>query len=207
MDGGILSKQIQLNLWARGFPALNLRECNDDFQPFCAALATAVDHNVYGPYVDKHSPEELRAANVKAFLSENKMAGIAVWPNGNIRAVFNDKRSPFRKAIGELMLTALLAGGNRLDCFDGFLSVLYPMFGFIPVSRVMFDPRFAPEGWRDEFGTPDIIFFRHCGDSPEKVACSIGDYPECGQDDLLRIPYFASYEEARKFRDDNMAGR
>lgn len=207
MDGRNLNLQIRCELIARGFSLFDLRECGDDLAPFCAALSYAVDHNKFGPYVDKHTPEEMCAAGARAFLSQDRMAGIAVWPDGNIRAIFNDRRSPYRKAIGELMLTALSAGGDRLDCFDGFLSALYPMFGFIPVSRVAFDPLFAPDGWRDEFGAPNIIFFKHCGDPPEKVAHSIGSYPSYSKEILLQLPGFDSYEAARKFRDDNMTGR
>lgn len=99
--------------------------------------------------------------------------------------------------------TALAAGGDRLDCFDGFLSVLYPMFGFIPVARVKFDPKFAPEKWQDEFGTPDIVFFKHCGHSPEKTAGLIGSYPD--YPDLFQLPCLNSYEEAREYRDNDMA--
>ena len=205
MDGRNLSERVLWFLLARGFPIIDLRECGDNLEPFCAALSYAVDHNKFGPYVDKHTPEQLRAAGVRAFLSQNRMAGIAVWPDGNIRAIFNDKRSPYRKAIGELMLTALSAGGDRLDCFSGFLSELYPLFGFIPVARVKFNPQFAPDGWRDDFGTPDIIFFKHCGDSMEKVAQSIGRYPSYPKDVLLQLPCLNSYEEAYKFRDEKTA--
>lgn len=205
MDGRILSNQILWGLRVRGFPLIGLQECRDDFGPFCAALANAVEHNLFGPYVDKVTPEELRSADARAFLSQDRMAGIAVWPDGNIRAVFNDRRSPYRKAIGELMLTALSVGGDRLDCFAGFLSLLYPMFGFIPVVRVEFDSRFAPKGWRDEFGTPDIIFFRHCGHSPEKVVCSYTQYPKYSDNDLSQLPCRSSYGEAREFRNRCMA--
>lgn len=203
MDGGNLSIQILETLRAKGFPPLGLRECQGDFGPFCAALAAAVDHNYYGPYVDTHTPAELRAAGARAFLSKDKKAGIAVWPDGNIRAAFSDRRSIYHPASGELLLTALAAGGDRLDCFDGFLSVLYPMFGFIPVARVKFDPKFAPENWQDEFGTPDIVFFKHCGHSPEKTAGLIGSYPD--YPDLSQLPCLNSYEEAREYRDNDMA--
>lgn len=207
MDERDLSNRIKqhLLLVRAGFPIIGLRECGDDLSPFCTALSNAVDHNTYGPYVDKHDPEELRAAGARAFLSRDGMAGIGVWPDGNIRAVFNDVRSSRRNAIGELMLTALSAGGDRLDCFDGFLSILYPMFGFIPVVRVKFDPRSAPVGWRTEFGTPDIIFFRHCGDAPGKVISSYRHYPNYHREDFLKLPLISDYDEAYKIRNTVMA--
>ena len=164
MDAGNLSKRTKKLLQYNGFPLIYLHKCGDDLSSFSHALDAAVDNNEFGPYVDKHSPEELRREGVTAFLSRDRMAGVAVWPDGNIRAVFSDRRSKHRRAIGELLLTALSAGGTKLDCFDGFLRVIYAKFGFIPVARVKFECEHAPENWKSSFGEPDIIFWKHCGD-------------------------------------------
>lgn len=194
----------------KGFPRIYLRECGNDLSSFSQALGNAVDNNTYGPYVDKITPEELRKAGAHAFLSRDKMAGVVVFPDGNIRAVFKDKRSRNQNAIGELMLTALSAGGNKLDCFDAPpLRWAYAMFGFIPVARVRFDWEYAPENWKKEFGEPDIIFWIHCGDPIETVAVSIADrarYHSCTKADIEKLPCFDSYEKACRYRDDQQAG-
>ena len=179
-----------------------LRRCEDNFFSFSSALEDAVDYNEFGPYVDKHSSKELQRAQAVAFLSRDKKAGIAIWPDGNIRAVFKDKRSSTKFAIGELMFTALAFGGNKLDCFDGFLRILYSKFGFVPVARVPFDPQFQPENWSEEkFGRPDIIFWMHCGDSVEEVAEKFGKYPKYSKDDIVALPCFEDYDAAYKHRD------
>lgn len=202
MDERNLSKEAQELLTAKGFPLIHLQRYEDNFFSFSTALAEAIDYNEFGPYVDKHSSEELQRTHAVAFLSRDQKAGVAIWPDGNIRAVFKDKRSPIRNAIGELMLTALTAGGNKLDCFDGILRVVYSKFGFIPVARVRFDPKCQPENWNEEkFGKPDIIFWMHCGDSVEEVAEKIGKYPKYTNADIASLPCFEDYDTAFEYRD------
>ena len=205
MAEGTLSKQTQKILKSKGFPLIYLHECGDDISSFSKALGNAVDYNTFGPFVSKHTPEDLRESRALTFLSRDRMAGIAVWPDGNIGAAFNDRRSRNRKAIGELMLTALSAGGNKLDCFDGFLRRAYAKFGFTPVARVKFDWNYAPENWQKKFKEPDVIFWVHCGDPVELVAKKINSYPTYNQEYVNSLRYFDSYEAAYQYRDDLLA--
>lgn len=208
MDAGNLKRVFQ-TIQRKGFPRIYLHECGEDLSSFSLALGNAVDNNTYGPYVDKHTPEQLREAGAHVFLSRDKMAGVAVFPDGNIRSVFKDKRSRNQNAIGELMLTALNAGGNKLDCFNcAPLRRIYAMFGFIPAARVKFNWTFAPENWRKELGEPDIIFWFHCGDPIETVAASIADkarYPIYTKEDIAKLQCFDSYDAACRFRDEQQA--
>lgn len=201
MAPGNLSKRTILFLKLSGFPLIYLRRCSEDLSSFSVALSNAIDNNEYGPFVDKHSPEELRESGASLFLSRDKMAGVGVWPDGNIRAVFRDRRSKAGRAVGELMLTAIEAGGKKLDCYDGRLRYLYALFGFIPVARVKFDPQYAPANWKDRFGTPDIIFWVHCGDPTETVAQKIAKYRKYTDRDIQALPCFDDYDEACRYRD------
>lgn len=211
MDAGNLSSHVLQILQDKGFAWIGLRECNqNNFSLFSKSLSYAVDHNPHGPYVDKQSPEDLKKNGARVFLSGDGKAGVAVWPDGNIGALFKDIRSKNRKAVGELILTALSVGGNKLDCYgrfphDTFLLNTYAAFGFIPVARVGFNREFAPDNWMDKFGEPDVIFWRHCGDPVEVVAKKIYDYHFCFQADIEALPVFPSYEEAYQFRDDQQA--
>ena len=209
MDAGNLSKRAQLILQKKGFSLIGLRECklDEEFSSFSKALSNAVDHNAHGPFVDKRSTTELKESGARPFLSLDRMAGIAVWPDGNIGAAFKDSRSLNGHALGELILTALSIGGNKLDCYNGGLAVLYAMFGFIPVARVSFDWGFAPKNWSSVFGTPDVIFWIHCGNSVETVARKIYDYPPLSEYDLSNLPCFDTYEEAYQYRDNKKAGK
>lgn len=213
MATGNLSEYIIGQLVNNGYSQINLHRCyhEEDIISFSSALEYAVDNNRHGLYVDKHTPEELQKENVKVFLSQDEMAGVAVWPDRNICAVFRDERSKLPRASGELILTALSTGGNKLDCYDGFLSSLYAQFGFIPVARVKFNKDRAPEGWK--FGEPDIIFWIHCGDTVKTVAQRLGKierypiYPtEYPPEYLMQMKRFDEngYEKAGEYRDKMM---
>lgn len=205
MAEGNLSRYAQLILQNKGFPLIHLHKCEDDLSSFSKALEWTVDHNYHGPFVTKRTPEELRESGAVAFLSRDKMAGIAVWPDGNIGAAFKDSRSRNRNAIGELVLTAIAAGGSKLDCYGEALGQIYMRFGFIPVAKVKFDWAYAPTNWRPEFKEPDVIFLMHCDDSVERVAQNIADYPTYTKEDFQKLPYFDHYEEAYRYRDNLQA--
>lgn len=200
MDAGNLSRPVQELLQKKGFLLVGLRECksDEDFSSFSQALSCVVDINPRGPFVEKRSVSDLKDSGARPFLAHNGMAGVAVWPDGNIGAAFKNCRLP-GKAIGELMLTALSIGGNKLDCYDGFLPKAYTQFGFIPVARVKFNREFAPDNWDvKKFEEPDVVFMMHCGDPVETVVKKINVYPFI---DLTHLPYFDTYEEAYQYRD------
>lgn len=209
MDARNINTLTKLYLRTKGFPSISLQECRseNDFSSFSESLSYAVDHNNFGPYVDKQPPEKLKEDVARVFLSGDKMAGVAVWPDGNIGALFKDKRAPYQKAIGELVLTALSVGGKKLDCYNGFLCNAYAEFGFIPVARVKFNPKYSPPNWRKEFGEPDVIFWIHCGDSVLDVAKKIGHYPEYSPEDIAELPCFPNYERAYEYRDNYLLGK
>lgn len=208
MDAGNLSITAKRFLQIQGFPLIGLQECKreEEFYAFSFALEEAIDNNKHGPYVDKRTAYELMEEKARVFLAEDGKAGVAVWPDGNIGAVFKDERSKYGKAIGELILTAISAGGNKLDCYGIFLPNLYSIFGFIPVARVKFDLNYAPENWREDLGEPDVIFMKHCGENAETVARKI-NRRLLEKSNIAQLPYFDSYEEAYQYRDNYQVGK
>ncbi|MEG1997825.1 MAG: hypothetical protein RR051_05225, partial [Clostridiales bacterium] len=153
----------------------------------------------HGSYVSPHTAQELTESGAQTFLAADGLAGVAVWPGGNIGAVFKNGQLKTKDTADDLVLTALSNGGNKLDNFDGNLSNMYSKYGFIPVAKVAFNPEYAPEGWNyEKFGQPDVIFWMHNGDSPETVAAKIGDYP---RQDTSRLPIFPDYDAAYAYRD------
>lgn len=212
MDAGTLSEYIFELLEKNESDRLYLKRCEseEDYSSFSDALTYAVDYNTYGPFVTKHTAKKLQDGGVIAFLSWDKKAGVAVWPDGNIGAVFKikDKKHPHPKAIDELMLTALSAGGIKLDCFAGKLTSFYELFGFVPVSRTKFDKAEAPPNWNyEKFQEPDVIFWKHCGDSVETVAQKMGNlgmYPIYTDDDFEQLPCLDDYPKAYRYRDEQI---
>lgn len=99
-------------------------------------------------------------------------------------------------------MTAIENGGEKLDNFNGELSRMYADHGFIPVARCAFNREFAPSDWNyAEFKEPDIIFWRHNGESAETVASKIGSYPVY---DFGKLPLFADYDSAMQYRDEQI---
>lgn len=181
--------------------SLHLRTSPNLIENFSNALNEAIRVNEYGPFVSPQSVSDLCDTNATVFLSWDKMAGVSIWPDGNIGALFHNKNSSIRPARPELLLTALAYGGRKLDCFNGTLAKFYGDAGFIPVVRVAFDHNFAPDGWRDDWGTPDIIFWRHNGDNVMTVAENYGNYPPVTIQQISNLPLLPSYEDAYSYRD------
>ena len=166
-------------------------------EEFHTAISQAKQTNPYGAYVTAYDAADY--GNMKTFLSDNGKTGIAVKPDGDIVSVFNAPDSGHKRATDTMIPFAIENGGNKLDNYDGKLSELYEKFGFEPVAKVKFDPQYAPADWNYERdGQPDIIFWRHNGDSADVVAENIGNYPI---HDLSQVPYFDSYDEAAAYRD------
>lgn len=166
-------------------------------EEFHRAISEAKQTNTHGAYVTAYDAADY--GNMKTFLSDNGKTGIAVKPDGDIVSVFNAPDSGHKRATDTMIPFAIENGGNKLDNYDGKLSWLYQKFGFEPVAKVKFDPQYAPADWNYERdGQPDIIFWKHNGDSADVVAENIGNYPI---HDLSQVPYFDSYDEAAAYRD------
>lgn len=139
------------------------------------------------PFITWRSPDEMRAANMRAFLSPDKKTGYALADLGggrvDIRNVFNYGE---HGAGSHAVAHALSQGGNVLDHFDTGLGNFYRDFGFqeyhapevleyggkAGASRVPFNREYAPEGWDfAKHGEPDVVFQMHprpgADESPE----------------------------------------
>lgn len=122
--------------------------------------------------------------NARLFITKNGEAGIAVEKDGHIFSLFKNETESKKNGIGKvaekLMYIALSNGGNKLDCFDGFLPRFYCRLGFEPVTKTAFKLEFTGGGNWDfsKKGTPDLIFMRHNGDSVYKIFERKNSYPK-----------------------------
>lgn len=202
----VLSPNARNNLTQRGVTDLHLQEGQDQ-QRFSDALNAAKASNDHGAYVDAQSVEQLTEKGAKLIVSEDGLAGAAVATTGkekgNIFAVFKDAKSTARGASAELLIQAIADGGNKLDCYAGKLAAMYAKIGMEPVARVAFNEEFMPDGWntaRDDH--PDIIFWKHNGDSADTVAQkyglgeSEGGYHVYTTEELNSLPLFDDVTDA-----------
>ena len=135
--------------------------------------------------VSEYSPEELSEAKLEV---TPRGSTVAVKPSGDIIAICKSADDDVRGS--ELLSWAVKAGGDRLDSFSGNHK-FYTKNGFEPVSWCEFDPEFAPEDWRDEFGHEPIIFYRYTG---------VYSGTETAEEFCSRVPVAGDYSVAESTR-------
>ena len=102
---------------------------------------------------------EMGYKNMRLFLSDDGLSGVAIKPDGDIVSVFSQGG-----AGRSVMEVAVAAGGKKLDAFETILPEFYAAHGFVATSRVPWDDTQAPAGWNkqgfSEFnnGEPDVVF-------------------------------------------------
>ena len=67
--------------------------------------------------VDPQGVKELTEHGARTFLNADNTAGVAVEQDGNIVGVFKNPSNQTRKAAWDLLLNAIAAGGDHLDCY------------------------------------------------------------------------------------------
>lgn len=109
-----------------------------------------------------------------------------VSEDGDIKGVFKaDLKSP-EKTGDKVIQEAIKAGGIKLDNFAlPNLMKIYERNGFREVSRLPFNKDFAPEGWTEAQGTPDVVAMIY--DPQNKLS--------------IEKKNFTDYDEAMKYRD------
>lgn len=168
----------------------------------------------HGAFVHTYSPEDYQ--NMKLIGIANGGAGLAIKKSGDIVSVFKNPKAEVKDAMSILIPEAIAQGGNRLDCFNGYLPGTYALYGFEPVAKLKFNREYAPEHWNYERdGEPDIIFMAHDGTNPEQIKANIHKMRQMAEADrktyrkeiaqktkekLATIPEVSSYEEAEKLQ-------
>lgn len=157
--------------------------------------------------VTPKSTQELVDENVRTFMNESRTVGVGVKPDGDIVAVFKNQNGGPKRALDTAMPMAIEMGGDRLDCYGEGLVRTYENYGFIPVARVEFNPKYANEGWTPDKGTPYIYFMVHNGDSADVVTEKIRTYNHATAEELAALPTFGkeAYDDAMAYRDNFIA--
>ena len=180
---------------------------DSDAQTFVDALNEGRNSDVKNGWcVSPKEVSDLTQPGVKSYLAENGQAGFVI-NNGDIEAVFTNKAKGAPRGLADsLMLRALSAGGNKLDCYGEVLAKIYSKYGFEPVARVEFNSEYANPGWDASKGEPYIYVMKHNGDSADTVAKKMGDYPKYSKEQLEALPTYGKndYDAAMAYRDSLM---
>lgn len=202
----LLSETAQKALSEKGSPDVRMYQ-DSDAQTFVDALNEGRNSDVKNGWcVSPKEVSDLTQPGVKSYLAENGQAGFVI-NNGDIEAVFTNKAKGAPKGLADsLMLRALSAGGNKLDCYGETLAKIYSKYGFEPVARVEFNKTYANDGWTPDKGEPYIYVMKHNGDSADTVAQKMGDYPRYSKEQLEALPTYGKndYDAALAYRDSLM---
>lgn len=172
-----------------------------DAEEFYVAIKSAKIEGKRGAYLSLYSEGEYQH-NV-CYLTDDKKAGFAL-DNGNVISVF--KHPQYNgKATDVLIPEALRQGGNRLDCFNGILPIIYSKFGFKPVAKIHFNREFAPHEWNYERDKePDIIFMIY-----QEVTAQVtyggqtADERKVWVEHIINhLPYSSTYGEGQQMQQD-----
>ena len=177
---------------------------------FYGHIQLAKDSNTHGASVDTHSIKEYGEMN--CITLDGGKAGVAVH-NGDIISVFKHTESSINGAMKHLMTSAIISGGNKLDCYSigGALPSLYTRYGFIPVCKIKFNREFAPDNWDYERdGEPNIVFMAYCGDNIENMRNKESEYKPYSDYTDNEVPYIydtpdkCAYDIASELRDEHI---
>lgn len=106
-------------------------------------------------FLTQYAPEQMK--DFRLFKVRGQDAGYAIKPDGDLVNVFNN--SGISNVGKAAVHDAIRKGATKLDAYQGFLTDdYYPQFGFKEVRREQWNPRFKPEGWLEEDGTPAVVF-------------------------------------------------
>lgn len=193
----------------QGVADLGLRDSSGENALFSSSLEQAKQE--MNPriawQVDPQDSAALDAEGSKTFLADNNLSGVAVKPDGDIVGVFKSGKERRKGASTELLLTAIENGGTKLDCFNTFLPGIYEQLGFEPVAWMEFSTEYAPDGWDPAYGTPEVVFMAHNGDSVDTVIRNRKQYKDWSDEEIRALPKFDDYDAAYAYRDSVLAQR
>ena len=215
VHGRELTEAVRRRATERDVPNLDLRETTD-YQTYSEALDAARTANRNGAMVDPQSTEELTEHGARTFLNADNTAGVAVEQDGNIVGVFKNPSNQTRKAAWDLLLNAIAAGGDHLDCYvlqpevsPQNLGRIYSQLGFEPVAYLRFNREYADPNWDyDSFGEPDVVMWVHNGDPVGTVVEHIGDYRYYTPGEIRETcKEFTDYDEAKAYQKEQLEKR
>ena len=189
----------------RGTPTYQVRDTTGQPKIYSAALVDGRNSDpVNGWCVTPKSAQELAEGNVRTLMNDTGTVGVGVAEDGDIVAVFKNKNGGPKRALDTAMPIAIEQGGDRLDCYGKGLVRAYENYGFVPVARVEFNPKYANDGWTPDKGTPYIYFMMHNGDSSAEVVEKMHRYPHKTKAELEALPTYGKddYDAAMEYRNN-----
>lgn len=154
-----------------------LEKTRDNILKFHSAIEKARQTQKYGLYVSLYPIDDVDRGewiengysnkDIDLYLSEDGSTGFALHGT-DIVSVFTDKTvANHPMAVCSILLNALEAGGNKLDCYGHKLVRFYEQMGFVLDGKIRYNDKYETEDWtsrKDVLGSPDV-FALHWGDT------------------------------------------
>lgn len=185
---------------AAGKTDAHLREA--DYSAFSNALNEGRASNKYGSYVDPQDAKGLQEQGAKTFLSDDGSVGFAITKDGDMIGAFN-RGGKYRGAVDDMLITARLNGGTKLDCYGAGLVNKYEQAGYVPVARIPFSAEYVNDPLLLA-NKPDVYVMMRNSDDIDTVIRknANGEYKLSTQEELDALRTFDDYYEALDYRDD-----
>jgi len=134
---------------------------NSHARLFSDAITASKNASDFGAAVYVYPTEDY--AKMRLFLTDDKLNGFAIKPDGDIVSVFSSGGG----AVHAMLELAVEQGGTKLDCFNTVLPKLYALSDFVEVGRDKWSDEYKPEGW--DYGTfkdfnggrPDVVYMEY----------------------------------------------
>lgn len=192
---GSIKKQMNDN----GIASVNLQRTTDA-KGFDTSIKEAIKSHPVGACVDAHPLDELQS--YKLYLSENKMAGVAVKPDGDITAVFKNAEYKQRGAVNDLIITARANGGTKMDCFGISLVNRYEQCGYVPVARIPFNDKYIDDPYLLKTRPDVYVMMKNTDDLQTVIEKNAKKtYKLSMQEDLDKLKTIEDYDKALSYRD------
>lgn len=123
-----------------------------------------------GAHIYNYTLQEYK--DMKLFISQKETSGFAIKSDGEINSIFSSAKG----SIHAMIELAILRGGNKLYCFDTFVSTLFKRHGFKEVNRYKWDETIAPDILNKEYfkhynkTEPDIVYLELKFDRNKKIS-------------------------------------
>lgn len=105
-------------------------------------------------FLTPHSPDDYIKMEADLYLSDTKLSGFAVTPDGELISVFSTSDA---HEGGDAVEAAIRVGAKYLDCLGKKLRNFYKEHGFEVIEEYKWNEEYKPEGWNEEeYGQPSV---------------------------------------------------
>jgi hypothetical protein len=98
-------------------------------------------------FLTPYSPDKYIAMKAELYLSDTKLSGFGITPDGELISVFSLSDA---HEGDDAVDAAIKVGAKYLDCLGEHLRKFYEEHGFEVIEEYPWDEKYRPEGWDEK---------------------------------------------------------